>query len=151
MAKFYKPDKPTANSSKIIPKPQEKPPTLGMTFAKMGGSHGLHEYCELCKKNAGKKAAFDEFDTFRKDMQKCSSMTEFLQQFSSHNGDIKSNDHIDAEAKRLVKDFGYEDARDNIRHIHLKRGGKGQTIAWGIVFDNVFELLSIDPEHKTIK
>ena len=32
-------------------------------------------------------------------------------------------------------------------HLHAQRGGKGRFVIHGVYFDNIFEILMLDPNH----
>lgn len=125
---------------------REKRPVLGMTLMKITGAYSLDALCKLSKKNPDKKI-FSELYDLQKQVYSCKNVTEFLSRFHSRNGELRDNAELKAELKRIRGTFDKEFS-DNIIHIHSKPLGKGQFTLFGFVYDNVFEILLLDPEHE---
>ena len=77
-------------------------------------------------------------------------MTQFLMEYSPHNGQPKRSEFQQQEVKRLKEKYGFEADEGYIKHIHAKPKGKGETVIWGYIYDNIFEVLAIDTKHQSI-
>lgn len=126
----------------------EKRPVLGMTLMKTTGAYSLDGLSKYSKKHS-ERQIFSELLALQKEMCRCESITKFLERFHTRNGDIdvKSKKALKDEIKRVQDTFGMRLGND-VTHIHSKPLGKGQFTLFGFVYDNVFEVLLLDPEHE---
>ena len=127
---------------------EEKRPVLGMTLLKITGSYSLDGFSKFSKKNPDRRI-YSELLDLQREMYKCKSMTAFLKRFHTRNGDINvaGNKALKEEVVRIRNTFG-ADLENDIIHIHGKALGKGAFTLFGFVYDNVFEVLLLDPEHE---
>ena len=130
---------------------EEKRPVLGMTLLKITGAYSLDHFSKFAKKNPDRQI-YSELLDLQQEMYRCKSMSEFLNRFHTRNGEINvsSNTALKQEAVRIRSAFGAE-LENEIKHIHGKALGKGEFTLFGFVYDNVFEVLLLDPEHEVAK
>lgn len=125
----------------------EKRPVLGMTLIKTTGTYSLDEFSKFSKKHP-ERQLFSELLALQKEMYRCENMTRFLERFHTRNGeiDVNSKKALKDEIKRVRDTFGVSLEKDMI-HIHNRPRGKGIFTLFGFVYDNVFEVLLLDPGH----
>ena len=115
----------------------KRKPVLGMTWLKMTGSYSLAQL----RKNA-ENDSYKELEHLQKAIRKYDTIEDFLTAFRPHNGEMDPNDN--ETLKNALK--GME--RDNIIHIHCKAHGFGKFTLFGFQYENVFEVLLLDPQHE---
>ena len=127
-----------------------KRPVLGMTLLKLSGVYSFGELIKFAKKAPGKNVAAELFE-LQKSVYACENIDEFLSRFHTRNGELPDgNKTLKAEIKRIRENFDKE-FNDTIIHIHSKPKGKGSFTLLGFVYDNVFEILLLDPDHDVAK
>ncbi len=131
--------------------PTKRNIAVGISFFRLNEAYGMKAFCDMRGKIIGERDLFRELDDFRRKASQMNDMIAFLTLYQPHNGQPKTNAFRSAEAERLRENYGFKDFEEaRILHIHAKMHGKGETVLWGFVYDNVFELLAIDPKHETI-
>lgn len=126
----------------------DKRPVLGMTLMKTTGSFSMDDFSKFSKKNPDRHI-YKELLDLQLEMQKCENMSIFLDRFHTRNRqiDVNSKKALKDEVKRIREVFG-KDLESDITHIHSKPIGKGRFTLFGFVYENVFEVLLLDPDHK---
>lgn len=130
-------------------KKTDKNVVLGMTFISLSGDYGLEKFCRHKQIISGRNL-YDEFKQFQNQARQFSDMRTFINAYSPHNGQPKNHSFQIKESERLKKDYNFDAEASHIIHIHAKSHGNGKTVIWGYIYDNVFEVLAIDPKHKSI-
>lgn len=133
----------------ILPIEPKNGVVLGMTFIRLNGDYGLDVFCKHHKKISDRNV-FEEFIELQNNVRTFKDMTQFLMEYSPHNGQPKRSEFQQQEVKRLKEKYGFEADEGYIKHIHAKPKGKGETVIWGYIYDNIFEVLAIDTKHQSI-
>lgn len=145
--KLTKPKPPkTGNEPLFTPKYIEKRPVLGMTLMKMTGSYSLKDFCKDYNKVPDRNL-IRELEELQEHMNKCKNITEFMNQFHTRYGEIRDSKEL-RNALRPIKNKFNVDFEGNVTHIHTKPNGNGQFTIFGFTYDNVFEILLLDPKHE---
>ena len=148
--KLYNVILPTSEKEKLpITIPQYNNIVIGMTFIRLNGKYGLDDFCSLHRKISDRDI-YDEFYAFKNTARKYTEMLEFLKAFSPKNGQPKKSDFQEEEAKRLKVQYDIDVDIHHIKHVHARPHGNGETVIWGYTYDNIFEILAIDPKHDSI-
>lgn len=148
--KLYNVTIPTSEKKKLpIAIPQNSNIVIGMTFIRLNGKFGLDDFCKLHRKISDRDI-YDELNAFKNTARKYTEMLEFLKAFSPKNGQPQKSDFQEEEVKRLKNQYDIDIDSTHIKHIHAKLHGNGETVIWGYTYDNIFEVLAIDPKHESI-
>ena len=95
---------------------------------------------------------YKELEALQWAVVKYPTIDSFLQAFAPRHGEIDtSNEILKEELERIQKIFGSPNINNDsirIRHIHSKARGKGQFTLFGFQYENVFEVLLLDPAHE---
>ena len=108
---------------------------------------GLNKYHKKHKE----EEVFDQLQEFLYNVDKCSNLEEMITQYTSKNGSKINNN---AYVERIKKEFeaAYPNEKglleSNIIHLHLKRGGKGKFVIFGVDCGSVFYVLTFNPDHS---
>ena len=133
----------------ILPIEPKNGVVLGMTFIRLNDDYGLDEFCKKHRSNSNHDV-YKEFIELQNNVRKYKDMTQFLIAYSPNNGQTKNSEFQQLEVTRLKNKYGFEADAGHIKHIHAKPKGKRETVIWGYIYDNIFEVLAIDTEHKSI-
>ncbi len=133
-----------------------KSPNLNFKFLHIMHSKDL-EYLHTTqrKHNCG---YFTNLEEFIYEFSCFNTLEKAIQQYTSKKGS-KINKNKNVYVKNLIKKFnsiGTEDSKKlignsnelkELEHIHLKKGGKGKFVIFGITYENSFYVLDMNPEH----
>lgn len=133
-----------------------EPIQLNFRFLGRAGSYGLHAAFKEAKKKEG--LFFSDLEKFLDDFYRYTDLENFISAYTSQKGSkIKkeSNDYL----KNLIRNFEtnypevkmFHDKNGQLKsliHLHLKKGGKGQAVLFGVQYENTLYILGLDPSHK---
>ena len=136
---------PLINPKEIDAKVRRKP-VLGMTYMKIKGSYSLKDLSKNADENS-----YEELKSLQEKIREFRSIEDFLDYFSSKHGEIspENNQTVKDEQKRARDITGNQNL--TIRHIHCKARGNGKFVLFGFQYENVFEILLLDPQHEISK
>ena len=128
----------------------EKRPVLGMTMLKLKGAYSMDALAKLSKRDAGRDV-YQELQDLQKSMYTYENMSSFMKDYHTKYGEYEtaSQDALRREKKRLRELFALD--LSGFQHIHTRPRGNGKFTLIGFVYDNVFEVLMLDPEHAISK
>ena len=158
LEKLTQPPKPAMSEKNaapfINPKKEIEPhvkskskPVLGMTWMRIEGAYSLRDLGKMDRKNPD-GGYYEELRNLQEGIQKYDTLDQFMDAFHTRHGEINpdSNEILKEELKRIRRLRPIE--KENIIHIHCKSRGKGKFTLFGFEYENVFEILLLDPEHE---
>lgn len=133
-----------------------KRPVLGMSLMKITGAYSMQA---LHDKNADKRRErYQELERLQRDMATL-SVRDFFERYPHSGGNLKN---IPKDKQKILDDAKKEAGNilgyplfDNddyqFMHIHTRPNGtKGAFTLFGFQYENVFEILLLDPEHEIL-
>lgn len=138
MCKLTRPQVPQKGNKLTDTKRAErtKKPVVGITNIGCTSKYSLKAMAKPPKRLAD----FAELERFIEEFKECESLEVAISRYISYN----KGKNTDKESRQLVKRLGYQ---NEMIHLHAQRGGKGRFVIHGVYFDNIFEILMLDPNH----
>ena len=128
-------------------------PVLGMSLMKITGSYSLQA---IHDRNPDKRREnYRELEHLQRELIKFKTIDDFLEHFTPRHGEVSPENNPDLKkelerVKKLLGSSGLDSNSINIRHIHSRAKGKGKFTLFGFQYENVFEILLLDPEHEIL-
>lgn len=126
-------------------------PSINLHFLH-SSRHDLKHIDNLYRKDRSKRQDFLElFETFINEFQTFPTIGKAIQAYASHNSGAKNIvpdivDNVINSSQEDIRNY----IRNEIQHLHFRKGGKGKEIIWGFVYGNSFYILAIEVGHNSV-
>jgi hypothetical protein len=118
----------------------------------VGSDKCLKAFVRQCKGKSEQVDYINKFQRFIKEFSAYTNSSDAIKSFTSKNGSKVDNEYT----KRIISNFKQQHPNgeeilgnaEDLLHLHFNKNGKGESVIFGTLIENVFYIIAFDLKHS---